>query len=149
MKSFKIKRHTSLSHPTIFKISTDIENFNKVMPNYFKSLEIIDQKDNQKIVLEKIKFIGINLKIKTKHEIFRPDIHKVYILSGPTKGTEFIETYVACKIGTDVIIEIKLMFKGHMKIFCLLEGYIAKKMSSVMNEFISSSENFHIKNINL
>jgi hypothetical protein len=144
MSYLKFKRHSVLSQPIIFKISTDIENFKKVMPNYFKSLEIIEKKDNQIIVLEKIKFFGINLKIKTKHEILKPDIHKVHILSGPTKGSEFIETYVPSKNGSDIIIEIKLVFNGYMKIFRFLEGYIAKKMETVMNEFIFSAEKYHL-----
>jgi len=147
MGYFKFKRHTVLSQPIIFKISTDIENFKNVMPNYFKSLEIIEKKDSQIIVLEKIKFIGINLKIKTKHEILKPDIHKVYILSGPTKGSEFIETYIPSKNGSDIIIEIKLGFNGCMKIFSFLEGYIAKKMEMVMNEFIFSAEKYYLQDM--
>lgn len=147
MSYFKFKRHTLLSQPTIFRISTDIENFKNVMPNYFKSLEIIEQKDNQIIVLEKIKFIGLHLKIKTKHEILKPNIHKVCILSGPTKGSEFIETYVSSKSGSDIIIEIKLAFNGYNKIFRFLEGFIAKKMEMVMNEFIFSAEKYHLQDM--
>ena len=50
MTSYKIIRHTSLSQPNIFQISTDIENFSNLMPNYFKSLEIVEKIGNQLIV---------------------------------------------------------------------------------------------------
>ena len=72
MKTFILKRHSSLSQKTIFNLSTDIENFNIIMPNHFKSLEIIEQIDNQITVFERIQFMGIKLKIKTKHVIIKP-----------------------------------------------------------------------------
>jgi hypothetical protein len=147
MKAFTLKRHSSLSQKNIFNISTNIENFDFIMPDYFKSLEIIEQKGNQITVFEKIKFMGINLKIKTKHVIIKPNIHKVFILTGPLKGTKFIETYASSKNGSDISIEVNLKFNRFMKIFSFLENYIANKMSAVMNEFISSAENFHSKNI--
>lgn len=147
MKAFTLKRHSSLSQKNIFNISTNIENFDVIMPDYFKSLEIIEQKGNQITVFEKIKFMGINLKIKTKHVIIKPNIHKVFILTGPLKGTKFIETYASSKNGSDISIEVNLKFNRFMKIFSFLENYIANKMSTVMNEFISSAENFHSKNI--
>jgi hypothetical protein len=147
MKTFILKRHSSLSQKTIFNLSTDIENFNIIMPNHFKSLEIIEQIDNQITVFERIQFMGIKLKIKTKHVIIKPNIHKVFILTGPMKGTKFIETYVTSKNGSDIFIEVNLTFNGLMKVFNFLENYVAKKMSVVMNEFISSAENFHSKNI--
>lgn len=147
MTSYKIIRHTSLSQPNIFQISTDIENFSNLMPNYFKSLEIVEKIGNQLIVFEKINFMGFNLKIKTKHVILKPNIHKIYILSGPTKGTEFVETYTASKHGTDILIEVNLELNGLLKIFRFLEGKIIKKMNSVTDEFISSAENYYFRNI--
>ena len=140
MKIFTLKKHSSLSQKNIFNISTDIKNFHKIMPNYFTSIEILEETEKEKIVIEKIKFLGIKLKVKTKHVIIKPDVHEVYILSGPTKGTQFIETYVATNIECDVFIEVKLVLNGWMKIFGFLEGYIAKKMGVVMDEFISLSE---------
>ncbi len=143
MKTFTLTKHSSLSQKNIFNISTDIKNFHKIMPDYFKSINIVEETEIEKFVIEKIKFLGINLKIKTKHVIIKPNIHEVYILSGPTKGTQFIEKYIGTKSGCDVIIEVKLVLNGWMKVFGFLEGYIAKKMGHVMNEFISASENFH------
>ena len=81
MKNFRLERYSSLSQEEIFHISTDVENFHHVMPDYFKSLDVAKQNDNVKIVIEKIKFLGIPLKIKTKHTIIKPNIHKVEILS--------------------------------------------------------------------
>ena len=42
---------SKLDRDTIFKISTDVENFHKIMPKYFKSLKIISNSLNEKVVL--------------------------------------------------------------------------------------------------
>ena len=143
MKRFSLKHSTSLNQKEIFHISTDIKNFSLVMPDYFKSLVILDERKNFKIVQEQISFLGISLSIKTKHIIISPDIHEIYILSGPLKGTIFIEKYVPIDSGTMITIDIELRFSGFLKLFSFFENYVAKKMSNVMKEFIVSAEKFH------
>ena len=39
------------------------------------------ENEHGKIVIEKIKFLGLTLKIKTKHIILNPNIHQIHILS--------------------------------------------------------------------
>ena len=112
------------------------------MPSYFKSLTIIKQIKTKKILVEKIKFLGITLRIKTKHVIVKPDIHKVEFLSGPIKGTKFVESYQISETGTTVSIDGKLRFTGFIKLFGFLEGYVSNQMNSVMDEFISSAKRF-------
>ncbi len=147
MKNFKLENYTLLSQEEIFHISTDIENFHHVMPNYFKSLNVVEQNDNVKTVVEKIKFLGISLKIKTKHTITKPDIHKVEILSGPTKGTVFVESYIALKTGTMILIDVELRFSGFIKLFSFFQAYAASKMNSTMSDFVKSAEKFSSSNI--
>ena len=59
MKEFIIKKYSNLPQKKIFKISTDVKNFHDVMPHYFKSLYVINETQNEKIVLEKIFFFGL------------------------------------------------------------------------------------------
>ena len=90
MSKFNLIQKSKLDRDLIFKISTDVENFHKVMPDYFKSLKIISNTSNEKIVLESLDFLGRQIEIKTKHVIIQPNLHKVFILTGPAKGTSFI-----------------------------------------------------------
>lgn len=147
MKNFNLENYSSLPQEEIFHISTDIENFHHVMPNYFKSLNIVEQNDNVKIVIEKIKFLGVPLKIKTKHIITKPNIHKIEILSEPTKGTVFVESYIALNTGTIISIDVELRFSGFMKLFSFFEVYVAKKMNSTMSDFVKLAEKFNSSNI--
>ena len=112
------------------------------MPEYFKSLEVIRENCYGKLVIEKIKFLGIPLKIKTKHIIIKSNVHEIYILSGPTKRTVFTETYVQSGNGTIISIKVKLILSGFFRLFGFLEGYLKNKMSATMDEFIISAEKF-------
>jgi len=142
LKCFTIERCSSLPQDKIFKISTDVENFHNVMPEYFKSLEVISQNNCTKLVIEKIKFLGIPLKIKTKHIIIKPNVHEIYVLSGPTNGTVFTETYVQSGNGTIISINVILSLSGFFRLFGFLEGYLKNKMIATMDEFIISAEKF-------
>lgn len=140
MKQFTLQRFSKLSQLHIFRISTDVENFHNIMPNYFKSLDIVKENKYGKIVDEKIIFLGIPMKIKTKHVIVDSSIHEIHILTGPLKGTSFVESYVEKEGGTIVTINVILMLNNFFKLFSFLENIIAKKMSKTMDEFILCAE---------
>ena len=140
MSGFNLVQKSSLDRDIIFKISTDVENFHKIMPKYFKSLKIITNSLNEKVVLESIHFLGRKIKIKTKHIIVNPNIHKVFILTGPVSGTSFIETYDSTLSGTDISILVDLKLHGILKLIPFLKILILKRMNSVMSEFIICAE---------
>lgn len=144
MKTFRLRRTSFLSQKQIFCISTDIANFHKVLPKYFKSLEIIEDHEYEKIVIEKIKFLGFSLKIRTKHVILPPGIHEVHILSGPLKNSSFIELYSDSEKGSVVTIDVNLKFSRFLSMFGFLSGYISRQMVLVMDQFIIAvEENFN------
>jgi hypothetical protein len=110
------------------------------MPNYFKSLKKITGENSDQIVLEKISFLGQTIDVKTRHMILPPNIHKVLILSGPLKGTSFIESYEVDEIGTEIKIFVNLQINGFLKFIPLLDKILERKMNKVMSEFIICSE---------
>ena len=142
MKYFNLKRHTTLPQEKIFDISTDVKNFHKVMPDHFKSLSVIEKNTQFQIVLEKISFFGIPMKIKTKHIIIAPDIHEVHILSGPLSGTFFMESYTESPPGSLISIDVNLKLNGFIGLFGFLEKIFIKKMSDTLDEFVSCAERF-------
>lgn len=142
MSKFNLVQKSNLNRDLIFKISTDVENFHKVMPEYFKSLKIIQNSSNEKIVLESIDFLGRKIDIKTKHVIIQPNIHEVFILTGPAEGTSFIEKYESGPTGTDISIVVDLKLNGFLKFIPFLKLLLLKKMDSVMSEFIVCAESY-------
>ena len=146
MSSFNLIQKSNLERDVIFAISTDVKNFHKIMPKYFKSLKIVSSSLNEITVLESINFMGRKIKIKTKHEILKPDVHKVFILNGPAKGTSFIETYSSTFSGTDISIIVDLKLNGFLRLIPFLKILLIKKMNSVMSEFIISAESYSQSN---
>ena len=142
MSRFNLIQKSNLDRDAIFKISTDVENFHKVMPKYFKSLKIINSSSNETVVLESIEFVGKQIEIKTKHVIIQPNLHKVFILTGPAKDTSFIETYDSSSVGTNISIEVDLQLNGILKLVPFLKIFLLKKMNSAMSEFIICAESY-------
>ena len=140
MSGSNLIQKSNLERDLIFSISTDVENFHKIMPKYFKSLKIISDSLNEKIVLESIDFLGRKIKIKTKHIIVKPNVHKVFILTGPVRGTSFIETYDSTLSGTSISILVDLQLHGILKLIPFLKILVLKKMNSAMSEFIICAE---------
>ena len=112
------------------------------MPKYFKSLKIINSSSNETVVLESIEFVGKQIEIKTKHVIIQPNLHKVFILTGPAKDTSFIETYDSSSVGTNISIEVDLQLNGILKLVPFLKIFLLKKMNSAMSEFIICAESY-------
>lgn len=142
MKSFDLVRKSTLNRDELFKISTNVKNFHRVMPNYFKSLNILEENNSEQIVMEKISFLGKTLDVKTKHIVLEPNIHGVFILSGPLKNTSFIENYEFSSDGTKITILVNLEINGILKLIPFVRALLAKKMSHVMNEFLISAESY-------
>jgi len=140
MSGSNLIQKSNLDRDILFKISTDVENFHKIMPKYFKSLKIISDSLNEKVVLESIDFLGRKITIKTKHIIIKPNVHKVFILTGPVRGTSFIETYDSTLSGTNISILVDLKLHGILKLIPFLKILVLKKMNSVMSEFIICAE---------
>ena len=140
MKQFTLERFSKLSQSDIFQISTDVENFHKIMPDYFKSLDVLEDGKYGMIVNEKLHFFGIPTQIKTKHIVIPPSIHGIHILTGPLKGSSFVESYVEKDAGTIITIDVTLHFNNFFKLFPFLQDLVVKKMSKTMDEFVQCAE---------
>ena len=146
MTTFNLSGNSSLNRELVFKISTDVKNFQHIMPNYFKSLDIVSDDETGIVVLEKINFLGQSVKVKTKHLVTPPNIHKVSILNGPLKGTSFTERYEPASYGTLISISVNLEINGPLKFIPFVGRILRRKMSSVMAEFINCAEKYSAYN---
>ena len=146
MTNFHLSGKSSLNRESVFKISTDVNNFHRIMPNYFKSLDVLSEDESGILVSERINFLGQSVKVKTKHLVLPPNIHKVFILSGPLNGTSFIENYVSSPSGTLILISVNLKINGLLKYIPFVKKILRKKMTHVMLEFINCAEKYSIEN---
>jgi len=140
MIHFTLKKNSRANRSKLYSVSTNVENFSNLMPKYFKSIIIKKSIGNKIFVDEKIRFLGSFLDVKTKHVIIYPRIHEVYILSGPLRGSSFIESYDETSYGTNVMIYVSIKFNGVSKLFLPFGFLIKRQMARVMDEFLDSAE---------
>ena len=95
----------------LMKYIIDFENYPKILPEQLKSLEILENVDNQISTKEEIFFSTIIKKPfeqKSVHTIIMPNKLETEIISGPAKGTKLHILLDKLDSGTAVKIEIDL-----------------------------------------
>tara|TARA_Y100000590_G_scaffold118858_1_gene136052 strand:+ start:5491 stop:5937 length:447 start_codon:yes stop_codon:yes gene_type:complete len=142
MPKFSFVKIVDVDRDKFFAISTDYENFKKILPNYFKELKIIESDGNKTKIFETLSFLGKTVDVNTEHTIEKPDRHIVKMLDGQAKGTIFDELYEKVEQGTKVTINVDFVLQGSLKIL----GVFAKKkiknsMEVVLDEFANYAKN--------
>ena len=69
MPQFEFIKIVDVKRDLIFQISTDYENFTKILPDYFKELKIIKKTESVAIIQEKLQFLGRTVDVLTEHRI--------------------------------------------------------------------------------
>ncbi|NIM25920.1 MAG: hypothetical protein GTN97_02145 [Nitrosopumilaceae archaeon] len=103
-------------------------------------MKITQANNSELLVEEELSFLRIRRKIQTKHNIQKPNIHKIWILSGPLKGSSFVEYYEKASKGTAITIEVNLSFNNIFVIFYPLQKFVKNQVNKIMDEFIYQCE---------
>ena len=141
MPKFQFTKIVDVQRDKIFQISTDYENFTKVLPAYFKELKIIEKKENTTIIQEKIEFLVRTVDGLTEHVVEMPDHHIVRMLDGQAKGRVFDERYEIDGDKTKITINVDFVLGGSLKILGIFaKGKIKQSMNTVMNEFVNHAK---------
>ncbi len=141
MPKFQFTKVVDVERDKIFQISTDYENFTKVLPAYFKELRIIEKKQNITIIQEKLEFLGRTVDVLTEHVVKMPDRHIVRMLDGQAKGSVFDERYEIDGDKTKITINVDFVLHGGLKILGMFaKGKIKQSMNMVMDEFVSHAK---------
>ena len=132
MSKFQFTKIIDVERDLIFQISTDYENFTKILPNYFKELKIVKQNGDTTVMQERLEFLGRDINVLTEHVIEKPDRHIVKMLDGKAKGTIFDERYEIDGKKTIVNISVDLVLHGGLKILgTFAKGKIKENMNIV------------------
>ena len=138
MPKFQFRKIVDIERDKIFQISTDYENFTKVLPDHFKELKIIEKKENITTIQEKIEFLGRTVDVLTEHTVELPDRHIVRMLDGQAKGSVFDERYEIDGNKTKITINVDFVLGGSLKILGIFaKGKIKQSMNMVMDEFVN------------
>ena len=138
MPKFEFENIVDVERDLIFQISTDYENFTRVLPEYFKQINIVEESDDITIIREKIQFLGRTVDVLTEHKVKKPDRHIVKMLDGQARGSIFDEKYEIEGERTKITINVDFVLHGGLKIMgAFAKGKIKQSMNTVINEFVS------------
>ena len=136
MPKVKVEKIIKADKDKVFFTITDFENLPSKLPQIFKSIKIISQKENSVITEELVRMAGRDITQKVKHVLHPTDKHEVFILEGDAKGSHIVETYEETSEGTKIIVEGDFTLAGKLKFL----GFLAKlkieqSINEVMDEF--------------
>lgn len=125
----------------VFELTTNYENFQKILPQYYPSIRIISVRGNVSVVEEHLQIAGRELVMMAKHVIDEPILHEIFIIGGDAKGTHIIKRYESIPHGTKLTVEIDWKLKGMMKISNLFgKSKILNDYSKIIDEFAVIAE---------
>ena len=125
----------------IFELTTNYENFQKILPQYYPSVRIISVRGNVSVVEEHIRIGGRELVMMVKHVIDEPILHEIFIIGGDAKGTHIIKRYESTSHGTKITLEVDWELKGIMKLSNFFgKNKIPDEYSKIIDEFIVIAE---------
>ena len=115
---------------------TDFENLPSKLPQIFKSIKIISQKENSLITEEFVRMASRDITQKAKHVIQNPNRHEVFILEGDAKGSHIVEQYDESGNATKITVEGNFKLAGKLKILGLFaKKKIEKSIVQTIDEF--------------
>ncbi len=125
----------------IFELTTNYENFQKILPQYYPSIRIISVRGNVSVVEEHLRIAGQELVMMAKHVIDEPILHEIFIIGGDAKGTHIIKRYESIPHGTKLTLEIDWKLKGMMKISNFFgKNKVLNDYSKIIDEFAVIAE---------
>lgn len=125
----------------VFDIVANYENFERLMPRYFKSIRIRSVRDNTAVVEEHLEIAGRELVMMTKHVTKYPEIHEVFVIGGDAKGSHFVERFEKTGGGTLLSVEADIKLGGIMRIASMFaKNRIALEFGKMMDEFAKIAE---------
>lgn len=125
----------------VFEITSNFENFQKILPQYYPSVRTISVRGNTSVVEEHLRIAGRELVMMAKHVIDDPILHEIFIIGGDSKGTHITYHYEHIPNGTKLIVEVNWKLKGVMRLSSVIGRQdISKEYSKIVDEFALIAE---------
>ncbi|HSB83633.1 MAG TPA: SRPBCC family protein [Nitrosarchaeum sp.] len=125
----------------VFEVTSNYENFQKFLPQYYPSIRTISIRGNVSVVEEHLRIGGYELVMMAKHVVDEPILHEIFIIGGDAKGTHITNRYEHVPNGTKLITEVDWKLKGRMKLNTLFGKFSpSDEYSKIIDEFALIAE---------
>jgi len=125
----------------VFEITSNYENFQKILPHHYPSVRTISVRGNVSVVEEHMRIGGKEFVMMAKHVIDEPVLHEIFIIGGDAKGTHITNRYEHIPNGTKLMIEVDWKLKGMMRLNAFFgTNNLLKEYSEIVDEFALIAE---------
>jgi len=126
----------------VFEITSNYENFQQILPQFYPSVRPISIRGNTSVVEEHLRIAGRELVMMAKHVINEPILHEIFIIGGDSKGTHITYHYEHIPNGTKLTVEVDWKLKGAMRLNALFgKNEILNEYSKIIDKFALIAEN--------
>ena len=142
LTAFSLEKIIHAKRKDVFKIFSNYEDYEKLIPQYFPSIRIRSVRGNTAVVEEHLKLGDLELILMSKHVATPFVLHEVYVIGGKSKGSYIKQEFVEIPEGTKVLIDVDLKSSGLMKIPKVLDkSKLIKNYSDLLNDLTILCEN--------
>ena len=116
LTAFSLEKIIHAKRKDVFKIFSNYDDYEKLIPQYFPSIRIRSVRGNTAVVEEHLKLGDLELVLMSKHVATPFVLHEVYVIGGKSKGSHIKQEFVEIPEGTKILIDVDLKLTGLMKI---------------------------------
>ena len=142
LTAFSLEKIIHAKRKDVFKIFSNYEDYEKLIPQYFPSTRIRSVRGNTAVVEEHLKLGDLELILMSKHVATPFVLHEVYVIGGKSKGSYIKQEFVEIPEGTKILIDVDLKLTGLMKIPKVLDkSKLIENYSNLLNDLTILCEN--------
>jgi coenzyme Q-binding protein COQ10 len=139
---FSLEKIIHAKRKDVFKIFSNYEDYEKLVPQFFPSIRIRSVRGNIAVVEEHFKLGDLELVLMSKHIATPFILHEVYVIGGKSKGSYIKQEFVEIPEGTKILINVDLKLTGLMKIPKVLDkSKLIENYSNLLNDLTILCEN--------
>ena len=142
LTAFSLEKIIHAKRKDVFKIFSNYDDYEKLIPQYFPSIRIRSVRGNTAVVEEHLKLGDLELVLMSKHVATPFVLHEVYVIGGKSKGSYIKQEFVEIPEGTKILIDLDLKLTGLMKIPKVLDkSKLIENYSNLLNDLTTLCEN--------
>jgi len=142
LTAFSLEKVIHAKRKDVFKIFSNYEDYEKLIPKYFPSIRIRSVRGNIAVVEEHLKLGDLELILMSKHVTTPFVLHEVYVIGGKSKGSYIKQEFVEIPEGTKILIDVDLKLTGLIKIPKVLDkSKLIENYSNLLNDLTILCEN--------
>ncbi len=129
-----------------FKILTDFENFEKLLPEFYSSISVKSIRNESSLVAEHLHLLGNEFVIMAKHFSEPPNKHQMRVVGGDIKGSFITESIIPLNVNdklnpqTKIIVDAEIKTPKGLKNTFKKQNY-SNELENLYQKFVDIIEN--------